>query len=161
MVIAGPDVVPRYRSSKTSFHWSTSTRRSWIWPACSAQTGSLVKALCPSYVGVPEPRRDWVLSQYHSNFANTGIFMLRHGPWKYIAYPGYAPQLFHVDQDPDETVNLVSERSDIAGAMDEKLRDIVDYEAVDARAKAYDRASFRAWMDQLGRQKCLDALAGL
>ena len=106
-------------------------------------------------------RPAWVLSQYHSNFANTDIFMLREGPWKYIAYAGYEPQLFNLDDDPDEMTNLASSNTDVAGAMDAKLRSIVDYEAVDAKAKAYDRASFGAWLEEMGEKEALASLGTL
>ena len=33
-------------------------------------------------------------------------------------------------------------------AMDAKLREIVDYDAVDAKVKAYDRAAFSEWRDE-------------
>ena len=32
--------------------------------------------------------------------------------------------------------------------MDEKLRGVVDYEAVDAKVKAYDRRSFAQWREE-------------
>lgn len=102
-------------------------------------------SLMPLMKGEPSDRPDWVLSQYHSNMANTGIFMLRRGPWKYIAYAGYDPQLFNLKTDPDELTDLAGTRRDVVRDMDAKLRQLVDYEAVDAKAKAYDKASFRKW----------------
>eukprot|EP01050_Picozoa_sp_SAG11_P018951 SAG11_NODE_2946_length_2820_cov_2.023153_1_plen_127_part_10 len=38
-----------------------------------------------------EQRPDFVVSQYHSNMGNTGSFMIRLGPWKYIAFGQYGP----------------------------------------------------------------------
>lgn len=118
-------------------------------------------SLMPLATGESSRRPDWVLSQYHSNFANTGIFMLRQGPWKYLAYPGYDPQLFNLDEDPDEITNLAASLPEKTRTMDTKLREIVDYEAVDAKAKAYDKASFRQWQDELGEAECRETLAGL
>ena len=112
-------------------------------------------SLFPALSGGELERPDWVLSQYHSNFAYTGIFMLREGPWKYVAYVGDAPQLFHLDADPDEMVNLAPSKPEVVRRMDERLRSIVDYEAVDAKAKAYDRASFRAWLEEMGETEGL------
>eukprot|EP01084_Bolivina_argentea_P244723 409917_1 len=52
---------------------------------------------------------DFVTSQYHSNFANTGLFMVRKGKYKYIqyghtlsAFKNYKPQLFNLNDDPYE-----------------------------------------------------------
>eukprot|EP01084_Bolivina_argentea_P192351 330248_1 len=52
---------------------------------------------------------DFVTSQYHSNHANTGLFMVRKGKYKYIqygknlkAFKNYKPQLFNLDDDPNE-----------------------------------------------------------
>lgn len=96
-------------------------------------------------MGQESDRPDWVLSEYHDSAANTGIFMLRRGDWKYVAYPGYPPQLFNLAEDPDEILNLAPVRPDVVGEMDTLLRSIVDYEAVDAKVKAYDRRAFRRW----------------
>ncbi len=118
-------------------------------------------SLMPFLKGKDSDRPKWVLSQYHSNFANTGIFMLREGPWKYVAYPGYDPQLFHLDDDPEEMKNLAASKPEKTRAMDRKLREIVDYETVDAKAKAYDKASFQAWQAEIGEDECLAAMAKL
>lgn len=50
----------------------------------------------------------------------------------------YEPQLFNLADDPWEVQNMVSARPDI----------VVDYEEVDARAKAYDRHSFCRWREK-------------
>jgi arylsulfatase A-like enzyme len=75
--------------------------------------------------------------------------MLRRGDWKYIAYPGYEPLLFDLRTDPDEIRNLASKRPEIVRRMDTFLRSIVDYQAVDAKVKAYDRASFAKWRSEM------------
>lgn len=91
-----------------------------------------------------------VLSQYHSNFAKTGIFMLRNGPWKYVTYPGFASQLFNLEDDPEEIENLAGLKSEIVQDLDRRRRAIVDYEKVDAEAKDYDKASLVRWRGQVG-----------
>jgi len=118
-------------------------------------------SLMPLLKGEPSDRPDWVLSEYHSNMANTGIFMLRRGPWKYIAYAGYGPQLFNLERDPDELNNLAGVRKDVVREMDAKLRKLVDYEAVDAKVKAYDRASFRKWRAGLTPEQYQSTMARL
>jgi choline-sulfatase len=116
-------------------------------------------SLMPLMKGQPAERPDWVLSQYHSNMTNTGIFMLRQGPWKYIAYAGYEPQLFNLQDDPEEMNNLAQQRKDLTRDMDAKLRRIVDYPAVDAKVKAYDKASFRKWRAGLDDKAFREAMA--
>jgi arylsulfatase K len=117
-------------------------------------------SLMPELCGRPGGRPDWVLSQFHDTTCNTGSFMLRRGDWKYIAYPGYRPMLFDLRADPDEIRNLAPLRPEDVRQMDTFLRSIVDYPAVDAQVKAYDRASFAAWRSEMkarGRYESLMA----
>jgi len=77
-------------------------------------------------------RKDYVISQYFSNFDDTGVFMIRQGPWKYITFGnvfstfaksnGYVPQLFNLDDDPDEIVDLAADQPGIVAGMDRLLR---------------------------------------
>jgi arylsulfatase K len=116
-------------------------------------------SLMPLLRGERAQRPDWVLSQYHSNMTNNGIFMLRRGDWKYIAYPGYEPQLFNLRDDPEEMRNLARSRPEVAKDMDARLRRAVDYPAVDARVKRYDKESFRAWHAKLSEQEYQESMA--
>lgn len=102
-------------------------------------------SLMPELQGQSSCRHDWVLSEYHDSSFNTGAYMLRRGEWKYIAYVGFLPQLFNLREDPYEIHNLAEKRPDITREMDELLRKIVDYEAIDAKVKIYDKESFRVW----------------
>lgn len=47
-----------------------------------------------------------VFSEYHAAGAVTGAFMVRRGQWKYIYYEGFEPELFDLENDPEELVNL-------------------------------------------------------
>ena len=47
-----------------------------------------------------------MLSEYHDGGAVTGMFMIRHGRFKYVHYPGFAPELFDREADPDELHDL-------------------------------------------------------
>lgn len=106
------------------------------------------RSLMPQLKGEKSNRRDWAFAEYHDTTVNTGSFMLRRGDWKYIAYVGYEPQLFNLRDDPDEIRNLAASRPDVVKEMDDRLRRIVDYPAVDAKVKAYDKASFRQWREE-------------
>ena len=102
-------------------------------------------SLMPELAGGSADRPGWVLSEYHDSAVNTGNFMLRLGDWKYVVYVGQPPQLFNLKDDPDELCNVATARADVVRRIDGLLRSIVDYEAVDAKVKAYDRASFAEW----------------
>ena len=105
-------------------------------------------SLEPELAGRPTVHPGWVLSEFHGTSCNTGSFMLREGGWKYVAYVGYPCQLFNLRDDPAEVHNLADDRPEIVEELDQKLRHLVDYEAVDAKVKAYDRASFRQWREE-------------
>jgi arylsulfatase A-like enzyme len=92
--------------------------------------------------------RNWALALFTGTSSNTTMFMLRRGDWKYVAYPGYAPQLFDLANDPDEIRNLASSRGDLAESMDRELRGIVDYEEVHERCMRYNKAAFREWREK-------------
>jgi hypothetical protein len=102
----------------------------------------------PELTGQRSLRPDWVFGECHDSTCKTGCFMLRRGPWKYIAYVGYEPMLFDLANDPDEVRNLASARPEVVREMDSQLRKIVDYPAVDAKVKAYDRESFGRWREK-------------
>jgi arylsulfatase K len=119
------------------------------------------RSLMPYLCGQSHDGSSSVLSEYHSNFTNTGIFMLRSGAWKYVAYPGYRPQLFDLNRDPEEMEDLASIRSDVVDRMEAQLRGLVDYTEVDARAKASDRECFVAWRERLGEPKYQEAMVKL
>ena len=106
-------------------------------------------SLLPFCRGEPNAHPSWVLSEYHSNFTQTGIAMLREGDWKYVAYAGFAPQLFNLRDDPDELNDLADVRPKDVERLDEQLAQIMDFADADRRAKASDRAAFLDWRDSL------------
>ena len=79
-----------------------------------------------------------VFSEYHAAGAVTGAFMIRRGPWKYIHYVDFAPELFNLETDPEESTDLAGEpeyrtiRDDLHAA----LCRICDPQSVDALAHA-------------------------
>ena len=105
-------------------------------------------SLMSELAGDISDRPDWALSEYHDTSCNTGAFMLRRGEWKYIAYVGQPPQLFNLKDDPEEVSNRAGTESAVVAEMDALLRRIVDYEAVDAKVKVYDRDAFAQWRDE-------------
>ncbi|MDO9542860.1 MAG: sulfatase-like hydrolase/transferase [Kiritimatiellia bacterium] len=105
-------------------------------------------SLMPELMGRPTEHPGWVLAECHDSSCRTGIFMLRQENWKYIAYVGCEPQLFNLADDPWEINNLAEKNPAKTRALDVLLRQIVDYEAVDRKVKAYDQASFRQWREE-------------
>ncbi len=74
----------------------------------------------------------WVISEYHDGGMSTGIFMLLKDPWKYIHYPGHRPQLFNLEDDPLEDVDLAEDpsRLPVVQACEAALREVLDPDAV-------------------------------
>ncbi len=76
-------------------------------------------------------------SEYHAAGSPSGGFMLRRGRWKLNYYVGFAPELFDLDADPEETRDLAGDpaHGDRLRDLEAELRRICDPEAVDAQAK--------------------------
>ena len=64
--------------------------------------------------------------------------MLRKGRFKYHYYVGLEPELFDLENDPEETVDLAKDTSyaPILKHLERELRQNLDPEAADAQAKA-------------------------
>lgn len=107
------------------------------------------ESLIPLLAGRAAAGRGHALAMFTGCSSNTSMFMLRKGQWKYVAYPGYGPQLFNLVDDPDEIDNLAGTKPDVVRQLDEELRRAVDYEDVHRRLLAYDKASFRRWRERV------------
>jgi choline-sulfatase len=78
-----------------------------------------------------------VLSEYHAIGSTGGITMLRKGRWKYVHCVRYRPQLFDLENDPEELVDRAGDpalRATLA-SLEAELRGFCDPAEVDARAK--------------------------
>ena len=84
-----------------------------------------------------EPQRS-VLSEYHAVGACTGFFMIRNGPWKYVHYVDYPPQLFNLEIDPHETTDRATDPAcaDTLAECEHRLRQVVNPEQANANAFA-------------------------
>jgi len=85
----------------------------------------------------PDDAKRVVFSEYHATGTNTAGYMVRKGPWKYHHYVRWQPELFNLDQDPEELVDLASDSAyaHVLAEMEAELRAICDPEAMDAAAK--------------------------
>ncbi len=84
-----------------------------------------------------EPERI-VLSQYHAFASPAGGYMLRKGRYKFNYYVGYGPELYDLENDPEEISDLAADplHAGRLVEMEAHLREWLDPEAVDRRAKA-------------------------
>ncbi len=114
------------------------------------------ESLVPLLRGETDENRNKALALHTGTASNTTMFMLRKGAWKYIAYPGYGPQLFNLDEDPDEVRNLADSREEVAEDMDQELRAMVDYEEVHRRCIEYDKKAFKEWRRKAKRGEFRD-----
>ena len=85
----------------------------------------------------PDPERV-VLSQYHAVGAVSAGYMLRKGRWKLNTYIGFEPELFDLQNDPEEATNLAADPAFAAIVSDltTELRLRVDPEAANVQAFA-------------------------
>jgi choline-sulfatase len=88
-----------------------------------------------------------LFAEYHAQGSKAGAFVVREDDLKLIYHVGMPAQLFDLAHDPDEMRDLVADGSglDAARRLEARLRTICDPEAVDARAKADQRAAADAW----------------
>jgi choline-sulfatase len=79
-----------------------------------------------------------IFSEYHAMGSITGMFMLRDGPYKFVYYAGYEPQLFDLAADPGELTDLAVDPhyAAVRERCEAKLRAIGDPDEIDRRAKA-------------------------
>ncbi|MFC7027087.1 sulfatase/phosphatase domain-containing protein [Halomicroarcula sp. GCM10025710] len=90
--------------------------------------------------GEQDPSRT-VFSEYHAHGTSHGIYMIRRGSHKYVHYVDGPDQLFDLETDPDELTNRAGapKYQDIGTSLKAELREIVDPEAVDERARRNQR----------------------
>lgn len=95
--------------------------------------------------GAPEDPARPVFSEYHAAGAVSGGYMLRKGRWKLHHYVGFPPELFDLQDDPEECHDLAGDPAHAAtlAAMEAALRAVCDPDAVNAQAFA-DQAALVA-----------------
>jgi len=88
-----------------------------------------------------------VFSEYHAVGARHASYMLRNRQHKYIHHVNDPPQLFDLIADPGECTNLAAspDHQAILHDFEHRLRTLLDPEAVDACAKASQKALINAF----------------
>jgi choline-sulfatase len=98
----------------------------------------LGQSLWPALAGERWPRT--LFAEYHGTGSRVASYMLRQGADKLIYHAGFPPQLFDLAADPQELHDLAADQPAKVEALEAALRQILDPEATDARAKADQRA---------------------
>ncbi len=121
-------------------------------PPAPEDAGLPSRSIWPIIAG-ERPDRD-ILSEYHAAGSCTGMFMLRHGRWKYIHHAGHRPELFDLEADPGETRDLAKDpaHAGVLALCEARLRAMLDPEAVNAQAFADQR---RTMEENGGREAIL------
>ena len=93
-------------------------------------------------------------SEYHAVGSTSASYMLRDRRYKYIHHVGERPQLFDLQADPQELIDLSGDPGsrEVFTKCEQRLRSLVDPEGADAAAKAHQRALIERFG---GREKVL------
>lgn len=83
-----------------------------------------------------------IFSEYHAAGSNSAAFMLRKGRYKLLHYVRHEPELFDLENDPQELVNLATDprHADVRDELEQALRSICDPEKMDTLAKQDQQA---------------------
>jgi len=133
-----------------------------IYPTLADATGVSVpldldgESLMPYITGSGSRSKNFAVSMYMSNYANTQAFMIRKDEWKYIAYgtygpswyKNYTPQLFNVMDDPGELTNVILSHTNVASDLDALLLSVVDYGKVDREVKMEEKMLYDRFYKQ-------------
>lgn len=107
------------------------------------------------------PGHDTVIAEYTGEGTIAPLMMIRRGPWKYITCPTDGPQLFNLDDDPLELVDLArSLRKKTALATEDEAA-LAVFEAFEAEAKArwdFDAITAQVLLSQRQRRMVWGAL---
>lgn len=95
----------------------------------------------------PEEPERVIFSEYHAVGAVSAAYMLRKGDWKLIRYEGFAPELFNLADDPEETRNRAEDPdcAAVLAALEAELRAICDPAEMNALAFADQDAMIEAY----------------
>ena len=119
------------------------------------------ESLLPLLQGETTESRNTAYAMFSGCTLNTTGFMFRKGPWKLIAYTGYHPQVFNLDDDPMELLDRAATEPEIVADLTEQLQQMVDMETTHADWIAYNKQAFREFQRQAKRGLYVDNAYGL
>ena len=142
LVMAGPDI-PTGRAIETpvSLVDFYPTILEWVGGDCdpsdSPSDGQSINRLFEA-----EATNRSVISEYHAVASENAWYLIRKGPFKLIYYVEHGIELYHVIDDPDESRDLANEPEfkSVRNALEAELRQCLDPEAIDRKAKASQAA---------------------
>ncbi|GAB2906228.1 sulfatase-like hydrolase/transferase [Paralcaligenes ginsengisoli] len=137
MIVAGPGLAPSVCETPVDLLdlYPTILQAVGLDPAAE-MAGRPGRSLFELARSAPEPERP-IFSEYHAAGSNSAGFMLRKGRWKYHYYVRHAPELFDLENDPEELNDLGHDPAYAAvrQAMHGELLNICDPGAIDALAR--------------------------
>ncbi|XXH06089.1 mediator of RNA polymerase II transcription subunit 8 [Hypoxylon texense] len=104
---------------------------------------------------------DTVIAEYTGEGTISPLMMIRRGPWKYITCPTDPPQLFNLERDPLELVNLAQLVHKKGALTAEEEESKAKFEKFEAEAKArwdFDAITADVLLSQRRRRLVWDAL---
>ncbi|KAI8624773.1 choline sulfatase [Xylariaceae sp. FL1651] len=104
---------------------------------------------------------DTAIAEYTGEGTISPLMMIRRGPWKYITCPTDAPQLFNLENDPLELVNLAELANKTEGMTADEVEAKAKFEKFEMEAKArwnFEVITQAVLMSQRTRRLVWDAL---
>jgi choline-sulfatase len=82
-----------------------------------------------------------VLSEYHTVGSKAAVFMIQDCHTKYVHYCDHPPQLFNLDEDPEEMMDLAcyADHKQQLAEWEKRLRQLCNPDEVDRKAKQRQR----------------------
>ncbi|KAJ8132425.1 hypothetical protein O1611_g1199 [Lasiodiplodia mahajangana] len=108
-----------------------------------------------------KPGHDTVIAEYTGEGTISPLMMIRRGPWKYITCPTDAPQLFNLDSDPLELVNLAELANKTEGLTADEEEAKAKFEKFEAEGKTrwdFEAITQSVLLSQRTRRLVWDAL---
>ncbi len=148
MILSGPDI-PAGRVLDTEVTHIDCFPTFLEWAGAGPSDGDMAERQGVSLTEIANgtvPERT-ILSEYHGMGSTTGAFMIRHGKYKYVHYVKYPPQLFDLELDPEEMVDIAGDPANrgVLADCEARLRRLMDPDDADARAKARQAEQLAKW----------------